>query len=67
MITICIYFLYLMVFNVIFQEFDENSPDGLSSVTLNVIKTRQNVNNHLARLLTKKERGKIKFIKLIMA
>lgn len=46
-----------MTYNRIFQEFDENSPNGLNAVTLTTLKTQQNVNDHLAKLLMEKERG----------
>jgi len=65
LIIVCIFiyyeydglFLIYIVKYYIFQEFDEKSPNGLNAVTLTTIKTQQNVNKHLIKLLTQKERG----------
>ncbi|XP_060870995.1 uncharacterized protein LOC132945306 isoform X4 [Metopolophium dirhodum] len=46
-------------------EFDEESPNGLNAVTLTTIKTQQNVNNHLIKLLTLKERDSPETVQML--
>ncbi|KAL4112570.1 hypothetical protein QTP88_016325 [Uroleucon formosanum] len=46
-------------------EFDEKSPNGLNAVTLTTIKTQQNVNNHLIKLLTQKERDSPETVQML--
>uniref|UniRef100_A0A2H8TG30 Tudor domain-containing protein 1 n=1 Tax=Melanaphis sacchari TaxID=742174 RepID=A0A2H8TG30_9HEMI len=46
-------------------EFDEKSPNGLNAVTLTTIKTQQNVNNHLIKLLAQKERDSPETVQML--
>ncbi|XP_050056969.1 uncharacterized protein LOC114132611 isoform X5 [Aphis gossypii] len=46
-------------------EFDEKSPNGLNAVTLTTIKTQQNVNNHLIKLLVQKERDSPETVQML--